>query len=157
MAVANDGMLRTGSKGPEVAELQRRLNHAGETLGVDGEFGPATNDAVRRFQGTRGLEVDGVVGPATWGALADAQPAVAVSAPSGNNPAWPGRFLVLGLIGDDVRTWQRRMTQRGVALSVDGEYGPLSRDACIQLQTAQRLEVDGVVGPQTWTATWSAP
>jgi len=157
VAVANDGMLRTGSKGPEVAELQRRLNQAGETLGVDGEFGSATNDAVRRFQGAHGLEVDGVVGPSTWGALTVAQPTVTLPTPSGSNPAWPGRFLVLGLVGDDVRTWQRRMTQRGVALKVDGEYGPLSRDACTAFQTAQHLEVDGVVGPQTWAATWSAP
>jgi hypothetical protein len=154
-APSSDGMLRLGSKGPEVAELQRRLNTvAGESLGVDGDFGSSTEAAVRRFQGAHGLEVDGVVGPATWGALTAGMPPVSV-APSGPNPPWPGRFLVSGLVGDDVRTWQQRMTQRK-PINVDGEYGPESQAACVEFQRTHNLEVDGVVGPQTWNATWSA-
>jgi peptidoglycan hydrolase-like protein with peptidoglycan-binding domain len=63
--------LRFGSRGPAVEELQRRLNAKGATpqLKVDGNFGPLTNAAVRAFQRSRGLVIDGVVGPNTWAAL----------------------------------------------------------------------------------------
>lgn len=67
-------LLFTGSMGPQVAELQRRLRsayaaYAGE-LAVDGVFGPETEAAVREFQSRKtGLVVDGIVGPATAAAL----------------------------------------------------------------------------------------
>jgi N-acetyl-anhydromuramyl-L-alanine amidase AmpD len=65
-----DILLFRGSEGPQVAELQRRLNEHGEKLVVDGIFGPRTEVAVRTFQRrTRGLKVDGIVGPATAAAL----------------------------------------------------------------------------------------
>ncbi len=54
-------VLKKGSTGPEVEELQRLLG-----ITVDGDFGPATELAVMKFQGQRGLKTDGVVGPKTW-------------------------------------------------------------------------------------------
>lgn len=65
-------ILKKGSKGPDVDRLQRLLNSElkpGPRLPVDGVFGDKTNDAVMKFQMTRGLPVDGVVGPQTWTAM----------------------------------------------------------------------------------------
>lgn len=67
-------LLYRGSRGPQVAELQRRLKHAyaayAGDLRIDGVYGPDTEAAVREFQRrTAGLKVDGVVGPATAAAL----------------------------------------------------------------------------------------
>jgi peptidoglycan hydrolase-like protein with peptidoglycan-binding domain/DNA invertase Pin-like site-specific DNA recombinase len=54
-----------------VRALQRRLRRAGEQPGpLDGLFGPLTQAAVRHFQGSHGLVVDGIVGAATRTALA---------------------------------------------------------------------------------------
>ncbi len=62
--------LRQGSSGVDVERLQRALTAAlGRTVGIDGLFGPNTDTAVRDYQRTRGLTVDGVVGGGTWGAL----------------------------------------------------------------------------------------
>ena len=54
-------ILKKGSKGEEVKKLQESLN-----ITVDGDFGPATELAVMRFQAQQGLETDGIVGPKTW-------------------------------------------------------------------------------------------
>lgn len=70
--------LRLGSKGPNVVVLQRMLTGAGFATADDGNFGPGTDRSVRAFQRARGLVVDGVVGPATWGALAVSPAGVAV-------------------------------------------------------------------------------
>lgn len=64
--------IRKGSKGVLVTSLQNRLNRdypAYSKLRPDGDFGDATDKVVRKFQGKAGLKVDGIVGPATWGAL----------------------------------------------------------------------------------------
>ncbi|RSN21103.1 hypothetical protein DMC61_36275 [Amycolatopsis sp. WAC 04169] len=62
--------LRQGATGAAVNRLQRALTAAsGKTLAIDGAFGPNTEKAVRDYQTSRGLGVDGVVGQATWGAL----------------------------------------------------------------------------------------
>lgn len=59
--------LRNGSKGNQVSTLQRLLNALGYDCGtVDGIFGSKTLAAVKAFQKAKGLEVDGIVGKATW-------------------------------------------------------------------------------------------
>lgn len=56
--------LKQGDKGSDVMELQRKLG-----IAADGEFGPATDAAVKSFQASHGLTADGVVGSQTWTAL----------------------------------------------------------------------------------------
>lgn len=58
-------MLRSGSKGQDVRDLQMVLRSAGYEIKVDGDFGPATERAVRAFQTAHNLEADGVAGPKT--------------------------------------------------------------------------------------------
>ncbi len=63
-------ILRQGSKGGEVKEVQRRLKQWGYYNGaVDGVFGSGTKQAVIAFQKKNGLTADGVVGKATYKAL----------------------------------------------------------------------------------------
>lgn len=57
----------------------------------------------------------------------------------------------------DVRTWQDKMRSRGWSISVDQIYGPASEDVCRSFQSEKGLAVDGLVGPQTWSVTWTAP
>jgi hypothetical protein len=57
----------------------------------------------------------------------------------------------------DVKTWQSKMRSRGWGISADGIYGPQSEDACRKFQREKGLSVDGKVGPQTWSTTWTAP
>ncbi len=59
--------------------------------------------------------------------------------------------------GEDVRAWQQQMASRGWPITVDGSYGPASREICIKFQQEKGLAADGIVGAQTWDAAWSAP
>jgi peptidoglycan hydrolase-like protein with peptidoglycan-binding domain len=63
-------ILKRGSSGPDVQALQQRLSDLGfDPNGLDGNFGPGTEAAVRAFQAVNGLGVDGKVGPDTLAAL----------------------------------------------------------------------------------------
>jgi peptidoglycan hydrolase-like protein with peptidoglycan-binding domain len=57
----------------------------------------------------------------------------------------------------DVQVWQAQMSGRGWSIDVDGEFGPQSEDVCRSFQSEKGLDSDGLVGSQTWNATWSAP
>jgi lysozyme len=67
--MAGEPVLKRGAKGNAVKRLQRALARAGNQVAADGDFGPATDSAVRAFQAAHGLAADGIVGPATWAAL----------------------------------------------------------------------------------------
>ena len=64
--------LKKGSKGKYVTLLQTKLANKGYDLGsygVDGDFGKATEAAVKKFQKDNGLTADGIVGAKTWATL----------------------------------------------------------------------------------------
>lgn len=68
--------IRKGNYGESVKTCQTILQKLGYDLGicgVDGDFGQATEKAVKAFQKDHGLKVDGVVGEKTWGALLSAE------------------------------------------------------------------------------------
>ncbi|MFE0249687.1 protein kinase [Streptomyces sp. NPDC059010] len=65
-------LTQRGDRGQRVVQVQCMLTQRGYSVGgagVDGEFGAETDSAVKKFQGAKGLEVDGQVGPNTWAAL----------------------------------------------------------------------------------------
>ena len=57
-------LLKIGTKGNEVKELQEFLN-----IGADGIFGKGTESAVKKWQSANKLTADGIVGNATWNAM----------------------------------------------------------------------------------------
>ena len=57
-------VLKLGSKGKEVEDLQKYLK-----IKVDGDFGPKTEEAVKKFQTANKLVSDGIVGEKTWNAM----------------------------------------------------------------------------------------
>lgn len=61
--------LRKGNKGESVKELQNLLKAKGYDLQADGDFGPITESAVKLYQKSKGLTVDGIVGKMTWTSL----------------------------------------------------------------------------------------
>ncbi|MCM1565012.1 MAG: NlpC/P60 family protein [Dehalobacter sp.] len=69
-AALGDTLLKTGSTGPDVVELQTKLNYLGYSVGtVDGIFGLKTQAGVIAFQKAKNLSADGIVGPITGSAI----------------------------------------------------------------------------------------
>jgi hypothetical protein len=58
--------VRRGSLGDAVLAIQSQLVARGLKVALDGDFGPATEAAVKRFQASKGLVADGIIGPDTW-------------------------------------------------------------------------------------------
>jgi peptidoglycan hydrolase-like protein with peptidoglycan-binding domain len=86
--------LALKSAGPAVKFAQTRLNvhRAKPAVTADGNFGPATDKALRAFQGAGKLRVDGATGPATWRALR------AAPAPAGPTPPAAPKGLAAGAV-----------------------------------------------------------
>ncbi|MHC1719201.1 MAG: polysaccharide deacetylase family protein [Clostridiaceae bacterium] len=66
---AYPGLLKAGSTGTAVRQVQQALAAKGYKLAADGIFGPITKGTVTEFQRSQGIAADGIVGPVTWGKL----------------------------------------------------------------------------------------
>lgn len=75
----NSTILSQGDQGENVKELQASLNDHGDNLNKDGTFGSSTDQALRSFQQSNGLAVDGKAGPATLQALSESPKAETAS------------------------------------------------------------------------------
>ena len=134
-------VLKRGASGTAVRQLQAGLREAGHDPGpIDGQFGAATEAAVRAFQQEKGIAVDGVVGPITWLNIDE-------------DAVFSHPVLRRGSTGNAVRRVQKRLTLAGYdAGDVDGIFGSATEAGVKALQRASGLDDDGVVGPLTWNA-----
>ncbi|MER7072858.1 peptidoglycan-binding protein [Terrabacter sp. NPDC000476] len=122
--------VKRGASGFRVTAIQHLLRARGQSLTVDGSFGPTTQGKVVAFQRSRGLAADGVVGPKTWSALV-----VTVRR---------------GSTGQAVVAAQKLLTHRGYTLTADGAFGAVTTSKTQAFQRSRGLTADGVVGPRTW-------
>ncbi|SMH46439.1 Peptidoglycan-binding (PGRP) domain of peptidoglycan hydrolases-containing protein [Rathayibacter oskolensis] len=125
-------VLSSGSSGEDVTTAQYLLRSSGQSLDVDGAFGPGTQAAVTSFQSGSGLAADGVIGEATWGALT-------VTVQSGSS-------------GDAVSAAQTQLNANGASIAVDGAFGAATTSATQSFQSSAGLTADGIIGPATWKA-----
>lgn len=96
-------MLRSGSEGEEVKQLQARLRELGYYAGeIDGQYGPGTREAVRLFQEQNGLGTDGIVGGETRATLysTSAKPATVTATPTASLTAAPTTRAAVGYTPD---------------------------------------------------------
>lgn len=148
--VATYQRIAYGSEGPAVKTVQGILRDLKfYTDDVEGRFGYATTQAVRAFQQAYGLKVDGVVGPLTWAALLGAGEVPGVPTPKPT--AQPPLRLTSGSTGEAVKQVQQQLKNLNYYNGkVDGLYGYGTLQAVRAFQKANKLSVDGVVGPATW-------
>jgi hypothetical protein len=86
-----------------------------------------------------------------------APPGDATIPPPGQHPAWPGTYLQDYTAGGGTATWQAQMSKRGWTITIDDQYGPQSAQVATQFQAEKGLDVDGIVGPETWNAAYTLP
>ena len=160
------GILRRGSSGTAVRELQFYLyllsayESSIPTVGIDGSFGAATENAVRAYQRFAGLTVDGIVGRATWESLYGKASALRSSGPvvTLKRLPYPGQPLTVGSEGSDVLYYTillRRIAYYfesvetpPLATGYTGETAAATRSA----QALLGLPETGIADAETWTA-----
>lgn len=154
-------ILRRGDMGLAVRDWQTLLHGAGllSKDGIDGVFGPNTENATRQWQRTIGVPDDGIVGPITNEATARVLAWIAgtqIKPPQFIAPVFPGT-VKKGSRGHNVSAVQDRLRERGWNISVDGVFGSQTDQIVRSFQREKGLVVDGIVGPATWIALWTSP
>ena len=168
--------LRRGAAGPDVVVVQTELNRIGQNYPaipkiqpVDGVFGQQTEEAVRRFQEIFGLTADGVVGKATWYRLVSLYVGVnrLSELVSEGQRMFGIPFQAPQAVSEGSPRNQVLMVQYFLSIlaqfdplipfvTLDGIYGPATRQAVRSFQTAQGIPVTGTVDTATWNALYSA-
>ncbi len=142
-------LLRRGATGTAVAEVRRML----ATLGLLGNTDPKDHDvydesvelAVRHFQQTRGMSVDGIVGAETYAGLVNAHWKLGDRVLAHE----PGQVHV----GDDVATLQTQLLELGYDLArADGVFGARTAEGLRNFQRDYGMVADGICGPHTLRA-----
>ncbi len=151
-------VLRMGSTGSDVADLQARLYELGYYTGtIDGKYASGTQTAVMEFQTRHGLTADGVAGRQTQDTLYaySAQPKYVTVESAQQQAVY--QLLKLGSAGMEVRKLQGRLSELGYyAGGVDGIYGETTVTAVKAFQRNNGLSGDGQAGAQTQKKLYSA-
>ena len=156
-------LLKQGSRGDAVKKLQTMLIGLGYSVGpdgADGDFGMNTYYAVRRFQIENQLEVDGIVGDATWAALEKATKKEEEPKPSEPEETVPKAVLKLPLLKEDsedglgpyVKLAQSALACWGYTIVIHGIFGKEMTQKVMDFQEKKGLTADGEIGPETWKA-----
>ena len=157
------GTLKLGSQGDEVRNVQRKLRELGFYKGtVDGDFGEATEKAVKAFQQQYGLTVDGKVGSATMAKLASARqtakPAATATPKPTATPSYSANtYLRNGNSGKQVKQMQERLISLGYLVgTATSNFDNATEAAVIAFQRRNTSYADGVAGPETLKALYSS-
>ncbi|MHB1346265.1 MAG: N-acetylmuramoyl-L-alanine amidase [Candidatus Humimicrobiaceae bacterium] len=138
-------LIRKGSKGAKVLDVQRRIRLLGYELGpgeIDGIFGPKTETAIKKFQQDRSVSVTGIVDDECWQELVDAGYSIGE------------RMLYLKeppFRGDDVKILQLWLKTLGFFKNNEsGIFDKNTHYALIEFQKNMKLNSDGIFGGDTF-------
>ena len=153
--------VKLNSEGADAKTVQQRLKDLGYYKGnVDGKFGRASVNALKKFQEAHGLEADGVAGDTTYALLfsLNALPsgATPTPAPTTESGITVTTTLRKGDGGDEVAVLQETLIALNyLSGTADGNYGEKTAAAVRAFQKANGLTQDGTAGPETLTLLYS--
>lgn len=132
---------------PDHTGFVESVNPDGSYYSIEGNH----NDAVNRVLRQRWITAQFCKVPYAGSAVPVPLPPL----PAGV-PPFPG-YCSFGSVDDATRQVQQRLSDRGWRLTVDGNFGGETLAVTRAFQREKLLEVDGVAGPLTWIALWTAP
>lgn len=140
---AGQPVLKYGSRGAFVLDLQSQLAALGYTLGkADGIFGDKTRAAVLAFQGDNGLDTDGIVGRVTWEALEGATPRAKRDVSEDDLAKRGSETINLARKGEKALTGVETTIGGGLSIGMAAEVAKGAQQAEGALEIIQRLVVE---------------